>query len=63
MSSSEKKNKNHDLHFDSQESSLWEKYQTQLKEPWPFLVYGEFKAWYMTQEKRRKKLLASSPFK
>jgi hypothetical protein len=41
--------------------SLWERFQDQKQEPWPFLVYGEFVAWYIAQEKRRKKFFASSP--
>ena len=34
--------------------SLWERFQDQKHEPWPFLDFQEFKAWYLTQQKRNK---------
>ena len=34
--------------------SLWELFQDQKHEPWPFLDFQEFKAWYLTQQKRNK---------
>ena len=34
--------------------SLWEKFQDQKEEPWPFIDFDEFKGWYDKQEKMRK---------
>jgi hypothetical protein len=33
--------------------SLWERFQDQKEDPWPFLDFEEFKAWYDKQEKIR----------
>ena len=33
--------------------SLWERFQDQKEEPWPFLDFDEFKGWYAKQEKIR----------
>ena len=34
--------------------SLWERFQDQLEEPWPFVDFDEYKAWEDKQEKLRK---------
>ena len=35
--------------------SLWERFQDQKEEPWPFIDFEEFKAWYEKQLKLRKR--------
>ena len=37
----------------SYKKSLWEKFQDQKDEPWPFTDFNEFKSWYYKQEKIR----------
>jgi hypothetical protein len=34
--------------------SLWERFQDQKEEPWPFVDFDEYKAWEDKQEKMRK---------
>jgi len=34
--------------------SLWERFQDQKEEPWPFVDFDEYKAWEDKQEKLRK---------
>lgn len=33
--------------------SLWERFQDQKQEPWPFVDFDEYKAWEDKQEKLR----------
>jgi len=39
----------YDIHFDKKEVSLWERFQQQLDEPWPFTDFDEFKDWWNKQ--------------
>ena len=43
-----------DYSFDSTKS-LWERFQDQKEEPWPFVNFEEYKAWEDKQEKLRKR--------
>lgn len=39
----------YDTHFDKKEVNLWERFQQQLNEPWPFTDFEEFKVWWNKQ--------------
>lgn len=44
----------YDLHFDKKELSLWERFQQQLKEPWPITDFDQFKDWWSKQPINKK---------
>lgn len=37
------------------EKNLWERFQQQKDEPWPFYDFDRFKEWWFVQEERMKK--------
>lgn len=37
------------------EKNLWERFQQQKDEPWPFYDFDEYKEWWFVQEERMNK--------